>query len=439
MAPDFELKDLNGNNVTISEILEDNKPVILSFFGTWCDICVKEIHDFEDIANKEGILVYLIGIDDGKKKIERWAAKHRIIFPILHDPKGKITGKKYDLFRGAFLIIPKMVVISPAGTIEHVSESYSKEKMASLKTALSQIKTKDWNKPVELAIFFTNSINGYLESCNCYKHPYGGFVKFVSWLKRQRAKYSHHILLDSGDFLPHSVSDNSAKFIFKALEITKYDAIALGDQDIYYPGIIEAAKNKKFPFISSNLEWCDFLASTSPYRGKASFATTENGEGNCESIGAFNKVMILNGVKIRIMSFLNSEAFFLYPEEFIGKIKIANLREILKQGKNADFLILLSHSGADYDKKIAQEFDGIDLIIGGHSQTLLNKPIKINQTLIVQAGGNVQHAGKIILKFDKEKKLVNAEYEAVPLVNDVPDDPEIKALIEEQKKEQIEK
>lgn len=421
-APDFELPLLSfstqttsENKISLNEILKGDEPVILSFFATWCNTCLDEIKDLSEITKEYKVKVYLISVNESESKVDKFLKKHQINFPVLMDPKAQKLGKKYDLFRGAFLIIPTMVVISPSGSVEYVSESYSKEKLALLKNVLNQIKEKKWIKPVEIALFFTGSINGYLESCNCYKHPYGGFVKFITWIKQQKKKYPENILVDSGDFLPHSASDISAEFVLKALELADYDAIAVGDQDIH-SGFIQFAKNKKLPFIASNISFCKNTSSES-----------------CQSLGASDKVININGIRIRIISFVHPDSFFLYPEEFTSKIKIKGLKEILKDGKNADFLILLSHSGVDEDKKIAEEFKELDLIIGGHSQTLLNEPLKKGNILIVQSGGNLQYAGKLILRFDKDKKLRDYSYELFPLVNEIPDDPQVKSLIQEYK------
>jgi peroxiredoxin len=372
IAPDFEIKDINGNYVTLNKILSD-RPLILSFFGTWCDLCLKEIKDLSKIAQEYNTDVYIVGLDKSKDKIDKFVKKNEINFPVLWDPSAEALGEKYNLIRGAFLIVPKMVIISPKGTIEYISESYSKEKEILLKKTLTEIKSKKWDKPTEIAVFFTNSINGYLESCNCYKHPYGGLVKFASWFKQQKLIYKNHILLDSGDFLPHSVSKTSAEFIFKAIEICKYDAIAIGDQDIYYPDILEVAKSKRFPFISSNLMWCNTLNPPLD-TGAVGISSSDKeekekglGEKDCKLISAFDKVITLNGIKIKIISYIHPDSFFLYPEDFTNKIKIKELTEILKPQKDANFLILLSHSGVDNDKKIAEKFDKINLIIGGHS------------------------------------------------------------------------
>lgn len=432
-APDFELPDLNGRTVSLSDMLRGDtsppasgpkgpakvgqagggdKPVVLSFFGTWCDSCVKEINDLSAIAGQYNAAVYLVGVDADKKKLVRFAEKHKIQFPILWDPKGKTMGRKYDLFRGAFVVVPKVFIIAPTGAIEYVGESYDAERRDLLKNKLAEVSGKKWDKPSEVAVFFTGSANGYLESCNCYKHPYGGFVKLVSFLKRQAQKYPNRILLDSGDFLPYGVSDVQADFTLKAMAIAGYDAIAAGDQDMYFKGFMKAVGSKKFPFIASNIVWKP---------------------GAPGSAGLADKTMSVGGISIRILSFAGPETFSLYPGEFTDKIGFKDLKEVLKGGRNADFLILLLHAGADDNKKIAAEFREFDLIIGGHSQTLLNKPIKAGGALIAQAGGNLQQAGKIVLRFDGDRKLSGYTYEIVPLINEIPDDPQVKALIGEYK------
>jgi peroxiredoxin len=414
IAHSFELNDIDGNTISLSDILVQNKPIIFSFFSTKCSICLKEIRELPEIIKEYDPIVYLINVDDNCKKAGKFLDKNNITFPVLCDPKAKVLGNKYDLFRGAFIMTPKTVLLSPSGTIEFVSESYDDEKKNLLKNALAEVSKKKWDKYSEIAIFFTNSINGYLESCNCYKHPYGGFIKFYSWLKEERKHYPYNILVDSGDFLPHSVSDNSASLIIKAFELAKYDAVSLGDQDIYYPKI-SLIGNKKIPFIASNLKLCDLNCQS------------------CNQIGSPYKILTVNGIKIKIISFINPDTFFLYTENFVNRLKISGMKDILAKGDDTNFLILLSHSGFDYDKRLPDEFDGIDLIVGGHSQTLLSDIVRVKQTLIVQAGSNLQNAGRLILKFDKNKKLVSYDYDVIPLTNNIPDAPEIKKLIDEEK------
>lgn len=435
-APEFEAVDLNGKTVSLADILRDNKPVVLSFFGTWCDSCLKEIIDLTEIAKQYNAAVYLVGVDADKDKLVRFAEKHKITFPVLWDPKAQVIGRKYDLFRGAFVVVPKAFIISPAGTIEYVSEAYDEERKAALKNKLAEVSAKKWTKPSEIAVFFTGSANGCLEPSYSNKQAYGGFVKLVSFLKQQIQKYPSHILLDSGDFLPYAVSAAQADLALKAMEMAGYDAIAVGDQDLYFGGFMEALKGGKLPFIASNVGWkADKSGPASdaaaPPADQAALRTT--GLWGGAAIGLADKTVVVSGIKIRIVSFISPEIFSLYPDAFTDKLEFKDLKEVLEDGENADFLILLSHAGADENSKIAAEFREFDLIIGGHSQTLLNKPIKAGGALIAQAGGNLQQAGKIVLRFNGNRKLSGYTYEIVPLINKIPDDPQLKALIGEYK------
>lgn len=409
LAPEFELQGLNGNPVSLSSILSENKLVVLSFFGTWCDSCQKEISDLPEMIKGRNVAVYLVGVDGDKEKLEKFVSKRKIQFPVLWDPKAKTMGKKYDLMRGAFVVVPKTFVISPAGTIEYVSESYDDKRKAALTDKIAQLSNKQWQKISEVAIFFTGSINGYLESCNCYKHPYGGLIKLVSLVKRQTSNYKHTILLDSGDFLPYGVTPAQAAPILKAMAAAKYDAIAAGDQDLVYSDLAKAIDNEKLPILTSNLK----LNGTAP--------------------GIIEKTITAGDIKVRVISYADPETFSLYSEDFTRRVVFGKLQDELKTGEKADVLVLLAHAGLDESKRLAAEFPQIDLIIAGHSQELLKTPIKVGDTNIVQSGGNLQNMGRIVLYRNEKNQVTVKSYQVFPLSNDIPNAPQIEAILKESK------
>jgi len=117
------------------------------------------------------------------------------------------------------------------------------------------------------------------------------------------------------------------------------------------------------------------------------------------------------------------------------KLNVLPYKNILENaGNSCDIHVLLSHSGFDVDKTIAEKFKGIDIIVGGQSQTLLEKPVKIGETFIVQAGPDAQNVGKLVLSFDENKKIISYDYEITPLTKEIPDDPQIRNLIDKYKK-----
>lgn len=73
-----------------------------------------------------------------------------------------------------------------------------------------------------------------------------------------------------------------------------------------------------------------------------------------------------------------------------------------------DLLLVLSHLGLAGDQELASRFPEINVIIGGHSHKVLEKPLVKDRTIICQAGCFGQYLGELIVDFDaKNKKIRN--------------------------------
>jgi 2',3'-cyclic-nucleotide 2'-phosphodiesterase (5'-nucleotidase family) len=71
-----------------------------------------------------------------------------------------------------------------------------------------------------------------------------------------------------------------------------------------------------------------------------------------------------------------------------------------------DLLIALTHIGLSNDKKLAEACPEIDLILGGHSHTVLDAPLMIGKTAICQTGSHGRFFGRYVWS---EGALVEAE------------------------------
>jgi len=95
-APDFSLKDLNGNKVGIKQF--KGKIIFLNFWATWCAPCKEEMASLEVLHQQfkeKNFVLLAISVDyGGLKSVQEFMDKHRYTFPVLLDPKSEAL----DLF-----------------------------------------------------------------------------------------------------------------------------------------------------------------------------------------------------------------------------------------------------------------------------------------------------------------------------------------------------
>jgi 5'-nucleotidase len=114
-----------------------------------------------------------------------------------------------------------------------------------------------------------------------------------------------------------------------------------------------------------------------------------------------------------IGSFVNLEE----ASSEVGKICDAYKRD------DIDLTVLLTHIGYESDIQLAKLLKpewGVDLIIGGHSHTILPKPTKENNVLIVQAGNGTDQIGRFDLTVDDDtNSVVDYRWQMLPINDDL--------------------
>ena len=96
-APDFLLSDLEGNIFDFSAF--SGQVVMLTFWGTWCGPCRREIPDFiklYDEYNDDGLEIIGVAIQSGtSENIKRFSDYYNINYPILTDIDGNESAKAF--------------------------------------------------------------------------------------------------------------------------------------------------------------------------------------------------------------------------------------------------------------------------------------------------------------------------------------------------------
>ena len=224
-----------------------------------------------------------------------------------------------------------------------------------------------------------------------------------------RKKTAHTLVLDAGDIFQGTPYFN---FFQGDLEIDlmnkmRYDAATIGNHD-FDGGIDTLAKQitrSNFPFVN-----CNYDFTNTPVAGKVhKHVVIKKGK---LKIGITGCGVELNGL-VPDKLYVNTK--------YLDPVKCVQEQvDILKYEKKCHLIICLSHLGYKYDNAkvsdivLAKQTTNIDLIIGGHTHTFLEKPdVQKNKdgkdVLINQVGWAGIQIGQLEYFFEKSfrKKLSN--------------------------------
>ena len=116
VAPRFSLPDMLDNTRELSDYL--GKPVIISFWATWCPPCRKEIPYFNRAWEKlkdDDIVMLFVNINEGKETIEAYQKLVPIKLTILRDETaGQLTNWNMTGLPTTFILDPEGKVVYQA-------------------------------------------------------------------------------------------------------------------------------------------------------------------------------------------------------------------------------------------------------------------------------------------------------------------------------------
>ena len=122
--PNVKLQDVNGNTVQTGTISNDGKPIVISFFATWCKPCLRElkaIHEvYPDWQDETGVKMYIVSIDQAQdaNKVKPLVDGFGWEYEVLLDPNGD--------FKRAMNVqnVPHVFVLDGKGKIVYSHAGY---------------------------------------------------------------------------------------------------------------------------------------------------------------------------------------------------------------------------------------------------------------------------------------------------------------------------
>jgi 5'-nucleotidase len=263
----------------------------------------------------------------------------------------------------------------------------------------------------------------------------GGAARLAAVVNQIRSSAANVLLVDAGDRFTGTLfhqqyrgEDNQ-----RIMNAIGYDAMTLGNHEFDDGDEVLARfiQGLEFPVVSANIA----VAEDGPLAGLFAPYTT----------------LDVNGTPIGVIGLTTADtAFIASPGEgtefsaAYAEIVNAAAAELTAQGVNK--IILLSHLGFGEDAALAPQLTGVDVIVGGHSHTLLSNlyaagqdayPVRAtgadgNPIAIVQAGGgNTLYVGVLDVEFNADGVITRATGDVVLLSRYITPDPEIEALVAE--------
>ena len=314
----------------------------------------------------------------------------------------------------------------PAGSASSPSEGNPQVPSDSFSSSSREVPEKA--TPIKLTILHTNDLHGAMlpsevrdKEGNMVSR--GGESYISSVISQARAEASPNcLLLDAGDLAqgsPLSDASRGASMV-EIMGREGYDATVVGNHDLEWgiKPLQDMASHSSFPFLAANMS---DIQSGQPLSGVQPYIIKE-----------------LNDLKVGIVGVTTPEIRDITTSDEVQKLSIASPEEILQKTipqmkrEGADVIVVLSHNGLARDKEIASKVKGIDVIIGGHSHLETEQPLKVGDTVIVQAGCKGAKVGRLDIEIDPSTKKVLGANGKLLLVDQtrIAPDPEISGVVD---------
>jgi 2',3'-cyclic-nucleotide 2'-phosphodiesterase (5'-nucleotidase family) len=305
------------------------------------------------------------------------------------------------------------------------------------------VKSNDGQKNFNLYVVHTNDVHGRIEEGDGV-----GYAKLATLVNMGRSVTNKNLLLDAGDVSHGTLLTNlfEGETSGVLLDMLGYDAVVPGNHDFNYgqERLVAAAK-----FAEQYTDLRILAANVLNEKGEMVFQPYQLYYYDGFTVGVIGATSPDTETKthpknVQGLSFMSDAAVY-GAQALVDEVR-----------ERADYVIVLAHLGLDTDgsygvtsKFVAENLKGIDLIVDGHSHSVLENGLRVGDTLIVSAGEYMKNVGVVEIAVRNGK--ASGEYAFLVPASEVKDpstselarwagikevaaDPAVTAYVESQKK-----
>ncbi len=256
--------------------------------------------------------------------------------------------------------------------------------------------------PDQLVIISTVDRKGMINPCGC-QIPKGGLARLAALADSIRGTYANALIVDDGGFFAEEPERASyIPVVMDGMEAAGVQAVGLGDRDL----------RMGLAYLRSQLERTGLTVVCANLLDKASREP------------AFPPYLLLQAgsVKVGVLGLISDRAdlgpardsLVMQDPEEVAKKLVPEMRE-----KGATVVVVLSQLGKVPGDDLANDMDGIDVVIAGRNVPIMQKGKLVRNTVIVYGGEQGHYAMRTLLTLDSTGHATDRDGEAVMLGADI--------------------
>ena len=277
----------------------------------------------------------------------------------------------------------------------------------------------------KMIILHSNDLHGDFLAEQVDEKLVGGVSMLSGYIESVRKEEPNTLYVIAGDMFRGSVIDSEYKGLstIEIMNALAPDVVTIGNHEVDYgiAHLLFIEKCARFPIINANL----YIKNTAtrlftPY-----------------------KIFQVDGMNILFIGIITQDVINQTKSESLVGAFVDTAAAAAEIGKicnahnsiDIDFTVLLTHIGFEEDRHLARQLDpawGVDLIIGGHSHTLLEHAVEENGGVIAQAGTGTDQIGRFDIIVDTDENCIDSyTWRSVPITAETcPRSPMIEHVLE---------
>lgn len=304
-------------------------------------------------------------------------------------------------------------------------------------------------KPKTLEVMFLHDTHSHLNTFTTVTEngtaEVGGFSRIKTLIDEQKAVKPDTLLLDGGDFsmgtLVQTIFEDEAAEL-RMLGELGVEATTLGNHEFDYRSeglanmLHTASKSgEKVPeMLVCNVDW-EAMEKEGLNEGQQQLYDA------FKTYGVKDYVVVEKGdVDVAILGVFGEDALACAPTcELIFEEPVEAVKETVAEiqaNEEVDMIVCISHSGTweeedkSEDELLAKAVPELDLIVSGHTHTLLSEPIVHGDTYVVSAGEYGKKLGSLAMEQKADGRWRLTEYELLAITTEILQDEQTQARVD---------